>query len=62
MGKCFDGDTKVAPTPTLQTSSLLSGATILPLCALCIFRIRLGTARVINGKKLIFDGGSGSFF
>ena len=26
MGKCFDDDTKAAQTPTLQISSLLSGA------------------------------------
>ncbi len=25
MGKCFACETKTAPTPTLQTSSLLSG-------------------------------------
>ena len=25
MGKCFESETKAAPTPTLQTSFLLSG-------------------------------------
>jgi len=60
IGKCFVGETKTAPTPTLQTSSLLSGPQYCHFAPSVFFCKGFRTAGIINGKKPVFCGSSSS--
>ncbi len=59
-GKCFAGETKAIPTPTLQTSSHFQRSAVLPPCTLGLLCEGFWAAGVINSKQSAFGEGRSS--